>query len=335
MTKSAPQSAPDTPRTSATFRAAVSGMDCGSCAQTIESSLRGLQGVHTSSINFARGSAEVSYDPDQISPDALATRIKALGYGVTPEAARAGPANLVFDVQGMDCSECAQTVQAGVSSLAGVQQASVNFGTGTLRVTPAGTPGAVAVTTQAILAAVEQAGYHATERAGSLPTRDLPVAPWWRQRRVAEVVIASALWLAGFLAEHAGQPAAVYAVPFLASMFLAGYPVARAGLYALRARRADMNVLMTVAAIGAIAIGRWDEGASVLILFAIGLTLQNLTLERTRRAIQALVKLVPAEALVRRPEGDVRVAVAEVAVGDTVLVRPGDRIPVDGVSTLR
>ncbi|MEA2530200.1 MAG: Zn2+/Cd2+-exporting ATPase [Thermomicrobiales bacterium] len=230
----------------------------------------------------------------------------------------------VFDVSGMDCGDCARTIEAGVRRLPGVAAADVNFAAGTLTVTPVDSQ----LNRASILTTVAQAGYSAQPRDAQSATAS---PTWWRRRRVVETTIAAVLWLVGFAVEQAGVPRIASAVPFLLAMAVAGYPVARAAWFALRARRADMNLLMTIAATGAIAIGEWEEGSSVLILFAIGLTLQTLTVERTRRAIQALVRLAPVEANVRRNGEELRVPVAAVAVGETVVVRPGERVPVDGV----
>jgi len=310
-----------------TQRFDITGMDCGDCAMTIESSLAILPGVHRTSVSFVGGTADVTFDPSVVDPSALIDRITALGYGVRPPAGDPIVDKLwLFDVSGMDCADCAQTIESGVRRLPGVETASVSFTGGTLTVTPAGGR----LTQEAVLASVAKAGYRATPRVDPNATGSSTAVPWWRQRRLIEIALASLLWTIGFLAERAGAPRLVTAPAFVVAMVIAGYPVARAGWYAVKARRADMNVLMTVAAVGAIAIGRWDEGSSVLILFGIGLTLQNLTLDRTRRAIQALVKLVPAEAMVARHGEKVRIPVAQVAIGETVFVRPGERIPVDG-----
>lgn len=301
----------------------VTGMDCGDCAKTIEASLASMPGVQRATVNFARGTAEVVYDPTATERPVIADRVKALGYGVREAVTAAG---WLFDVAGMDCGDCAKTIEIGLRRLPGVASATVSFSAGTLAVVPADDR----LSPEAVTAAVGQAGYQATPPATAART-DPPAVRFWRSRRVIETALAAVLWLIGFGLERSGAPRFASALPFLAAMVLAGYPVARAGWYALKARRADMNLLMTIAAAGAVAIGRWDEGSSVLILFAIGLTLQTLTLERTRRAIQALVKLVPAEATVKRGDDEQRVPVAEVALGELVAVRPGERIPVDGV----
>jgi Cd2+/Zn2+-exporting ATPase len=304
----------------------VTGMDCGDCAKTIEASLQSMEGVRTARVNFARGTADVTYDAASTERSALVDRVHALGYEVE-ETAASPSTEWVFDVTGMDCGDCARTIEAGVQRLAGVASADINFGAGTLAVAPADDR----LTPAAVINAVEGAGYRATARDDAHSTGGDPAHRWWRNRRVVETAFAVLLWLLGFGLERAGAPRLASATAFLGAMIVAGYPVARAGWYALKVRRADMNLLMTIAAVGAVAIGRWDEGSSVLILFAIGMTLQTLTLERTRRAIQALVKLAPAEATVRRRGEEQRVPVADVAVGEHVLVRPGERIPVDGV----
>ena len=308
----------------ASCRLDITGMDCGDCAKTIEASLASMSGVSSARVNFASGSADVAFDPSRVQQPELERRVASLGYAVAAPAAASGAWQ--FDVEGMDCGDCAKTIESGVSRLAGVRSASINFAAATLAVTPADT----ALTQEAVIDAVRRAGYQARPKDAARATAELP---WWRRRRVLENALAALLWAIGFGIERAGAPRVVSAVPFLLAMAVAGYPVARAALFALRARRADMNVLMTIAAVGAIAIGRWDEGSSVLILFAIGLTLQTLTVDRTRRAIQALLRLAPAEATVRRATGEVTVPVAEVHVGETVIVRPGERVPVDGVIT--
>ncbi len=306
----------------------VTGMDCGDCAQTVAKSLRTLPGVSDADVNFMKGTAAVVYDPEVVTPDIMTRRITSLGYGVEtpPPVVTLVDGPWTFDVTGMDCGDCAKTVQAGVLKLPGVRAAAVNFGTGTLVVTP----DAATLTPDTVVRAVTQAGYSAVMRGGTAPIAAAPT-PWWRQRRVIEVAAAALLWIVGFTLEHLGLPRVASAVPYIAGMVLSGYPIARAGWFALKARRADMNLLMTIAAVGAVAIGQWDEGASVLILFSVGTMLQALTIERTRRALAGLLALTPQEATVIYDDHEHRVAVAQVGVGDLVRVRPGERLPVDGV----
>ncbi|MDP3062478.1 MAG: heavy metal translocating P-type ATPase, partial [Chloroflexota bacterium] len=118
---------------------------------------------------------------------------------------------------------------------------------------------------------------------------------------------------------------------FAIALLLGGYPSFRSAFYSLRRTFSfDMNVLMTVAVLGAVAIGAWEEAAVVAFLFSLGSTLESLTLERTRGAIRMLMGLAPREATVLRNGSSFPLPVEEVAVGDTILVRPGEKIPLDG-----
>ena len=110
----------------------------------------------------------------------------------------------------------------------------------------------------------------------------------------------------------------------------AGTQTARRAWRSLVARHLDINVLMMVAVAGAMALGEWAEGASVVFLFALAQVLEARAMERARGAIRALMDLAPATALVRRDGVDAVVGVDEVRVGDLVVVRPGEKIPLDG-----
>lgn len=117
----------------------------------------------------------------------------------------------------------------------------------------------------------------------------------------------------------------------LAAYFFGGWFTLREALGNLRKRRFEIDTLMLVAAAGAAALGEWAEGALLLFLFSLGHALEHYAMGRARRAIEALAKLAPEEALVRRGEGVETVPVAKLVVGDVVLVKPNERLPADGV----
>jgi Cd2+/Zn2+-exporting ATPase len=110
-----------------------------------------------------------------------------------------------------------------------------------------------------------------------------------------------------------------------------GWMAAMKAMRAVLARRLDMNVLMTIAVLGAIAIGQLDEAATVAFLFALAQLLETYSLDRARQAVRSLLAVVPPEATVRRDGQDSRVPAAEVALGETIVVRPGERVPLDGI----
>ncbi|HVL23158.1 MAG TPA: cation-translocating P-type ATPase [Thermomicrobiales bacterium] len=241
-------------------------------------------------------------------------------------ATRPATSDLVFDVTGMDCGDCARSIERVVGQLPGVDTARVSFGAGTLTVRPEG--GATDGLPRAVGSAVDRAGYAAVLRTDALAGRRQ--APWWTNRKLIPTAIAILLWLGAFALDHlAGQRSAAVAL-FLGAIVIGGYPIMRAALQALGARRVDMNVLMTVSVIGAALLGEWSEGALVVVLFTVGTTLQAITLERTRSALRSLLDLAPAEATVLHDGVEVTTSVAVLRAGDLVRVRPGERLPADG-----
>jgi Cd2+/Zn2+-exporting ATPase len=153
-------------------------------------------------------------------------------------------------------------------------------------------------------------------------------APDVRARFWLTVLSGGAL-TAGLAATAFARPLAA-ALLFVAGALVGGVYPARRAVTALRTRTVDINVLMVIAVAGALALGEWLEASSVVFLFALAQWLEARTLERARQAIRALVDLTPRDAIVKRNGGEQRVAVDAIAVGDVVIVRPGDKVPLDG-----
>ena len=212
-----------------------------------------------------------------------------------------------------------------VGQIPGVLFANVNFASGVmlLEYDTENDPRSRAVAT------VAGAG-HGVE---PLDAGDVVVAEpsWWVRHRAEIAVVASgALIVLGWLIGRTGAEVASVAAYGLA--IIAGGTITwRRAAVSLAARTLDMNVLMTIAVSGAAAIGEWGEGATVIFLFALGGVLESRAVARTRRSIRDLMSLAPQRARVRRGGVESEVAPAEVTVGETIVVRPGERVPLDGV----
>ncbi len=229
-----------------------------------------------------------------------------------------------FRVEGMDCAACAKTVEKTVVALDGVAAAQVSFGTASLLVEGAATD-------ETVMAAVERAGYRARPAS---QRRTEAAAPFWRRDTRALSTTASALLLLlAVVSALAGAPREVAEPLYLLSLVVGGWPIARAAVSALRTRALDMNVLMTLAAVGAVAIGAYAEGAWVLVLFAVGTALETFALDRSRRAVEALMELAPTEARIVTDGVERLVPVEDVTVGTQFVVRPGERVALDGTVT--
>jgi Cd2+/Zn2+-exporting ATPase len=225
----------------------------------------------------------------------------------------------VVRVEGMDCASCAATVEKRVSQLPGVQRAVVNFAAG--RLDAEHDPG---LAQEEIAKAVRDAGY------GVSKTEEAQRTPFWRTRRALSVFASALLFALGLALGLAGAPEVARVGAYLAAIVVGGLPIFRAALAGVRARHLDMNVLMSAATIGGAAIGEWAEAASVVMLFAAGNALQVYAIDRTRGAVRALAGLAPGEVLVQRDGAERLVGADEVAVGETLVVRPGERLAVDG-----
>jgi Cd2+/Zn2+-exporting ATPase len=116
----------------------------------------------------------------------------------------------------------------------------------------------------------------------------------------------------------------------LAAMLVAGYAIAISGVKALLHRRVSIDLLLTIAAVGATAIGHLEEGAAVVLLFSLAERLEDYASDRARHAIEELIELRPEVAVVRRGGVEVEVHVGEVMPGEVFVLRPGDRVPLDG-----
>ncbi len=242
-----------------------------------------------------------------------------------PEAPAEGDAALgalgrtVVRVEGMDCASCAATVEKRVAVLPGIRRATVNFAAG--RLDAEHDPG---FPLEEIERAVRDAGYAVAK------TEETERPPFWRTPRAVSVFASALLFALGLALGLLGAPEAARVGAYVAAIAVGGLPIFRAALAGIRARHLDMNVLMSAATIGGAALGEWAEAASVVVLFAAGNALQVYAIDRTRGAVRALVKLAPNEVLVRRDGSEIIVPADEVGVGETLVVRPGERLAVDG-----
>ena len=234
-----------------------------------------------------------------------------------------GEAAQRYKVEGMDCAACARTVEKAVAALDGATAARVSFGNALLVVEGP-------VPAERVGRAVAAAGYRA--RPASAPRAAGPRRPFWRSGPEAlSTTLAAATLAAATAASLAGAPRAVTTALYAAAMVTGGWFVARAALLALRRRSLDMNVLMALAAVGAVGIGALAEGAWVLVLFAVGTTLETYALDRSRRSVEGLMDLAPAQVRVLAGTAERLVDVEAVVPGTRFAVRPGERVGLDGV----
>ena len=336
-----------------TLRVPIQGMDCASCAARIERALSAVPGVESATVNFAAEEATISLAPGA-APD-LAAAVRDIGYRVRER-------EIELAIEGMHCASCVQKVERALAAQPGVLTATVNLAAETARVRIV--PGAVAAGDLA--GALENAGYGAREvgaagiaEAERAASRSAELASLRRRW-----LVAFALWLpfgifemAPHLLMLAGAPVHGWPVlpPWL-QLVLATPILAYSGRHffvgawkGLKHRSADMNTLVATGTGAAYAYSAFatlapevlrsagiephvyfEAAATIVTLILLGTWLEVRAKGRTGEAIRELLSLQPESARVRRDGSEVEVPVAEVKVGDVVVVRPGERVPVDG-----
>jgi P-type Cu+ transporter len=331
-------STPKTPSAAAAlaeWRFPVQGMSCASCVARVERSLANVPGVQDVSVNFATEQASVKARSD-VGMDALKAAVAKAGYSVAEQT-------LSLRIEGMTCASCVSRVEKALKQVPGVLSANVNLATETAEV---GVTGGAAML-PALKAAVAKAGYQAQDipAAGDTPASK-PAAAWWPVALAAVLSAPLALPMLGSLFGKewmlAGWLQWLLATPV---QFWLGARFYRAGWKALRAGTGNMDLLValgTSAAYGLSIYQLWRHGghgmahlyfeasAVVITLVLLGKWMEARAKYQTTAAIRALQALRPDTAHRRRGGKDEEVAVQDIQLGDLVVVRPGERIAVDG-----
>lgn len=293
----------------------IKGMDCPSCAATIEKSLQKTEGIHFAKVSYSTGKLAVGAERNEIY-DQIPKEVRKLGFEAEPVSQ---PTNLeTYKIEGMDCSSCAKTIEKHLSKNMNVTEVHVNFSTGNMNV-------GHSTTSKEIVKEVQRAGFDA-----ALQTKDLSERKEKPSFSFSATALSGTLLAFGFVGSFIALPSFWVTVFYALAILIGGWKPSRSAFYAIKSGSLDMNVLMASAAIGAAIIGEWFEGAMVVWLFALGNTLQNRSIERTRESIRSLMNLAPSEATVKEGGQLVQKAVEDVQIGDVIVVKPGEKVPLDG-----
>ncbi len=327
----------------------VTGMHCAGCAVNVEQGLQGLSGVARANVNYATGQATVLVEPRLVDPQALVAAVRATGYGVGTAAAE-------LSVEGMSCASCVSRVEDALRALPGVLKASVNLATQRASVEYVPT----LVGRADLKKAIESAGYKVIVEAsgeGQDSERVQREREYRRLRRevaagaalAALVFLGSMRHLLPWIPDILHSPWVLWALA-TPVQFLLGWRFYRGAWSAFRHRIADMNALIAVgttaaylySAVATVAprvferagLGAevyFDTSAAIIVLILFGRLLEARARGRTSEAIRRLIDLQPPRARVIRAGEERDVPVEDVVAGDIVVVRPGEKVPVDGV----
>ena len=325
----------------------VDGMTCAACATRIEKGLNRIEGVSEANVNLASEQAKVVYDPAQTNMETIVAKIEQLGY-------KAEQKKIELDIGGMTCAACATRIEKGLNKVAGVTRATVNLATETAQIEGFG------IDEGALIARVQKLGYQAAPRAEQDQSEESPVSRAAHHLKwmfiISAILSTPLLWS---MVSHFSWTSWIYLPDFLMNpwvqmaiatpvQFIIGWRFYRGAYKTLRNGSANMDVLVALGTTAAYAYSvylawQWHIGAihhpemyfetsAILItLILLGKWFEASAKGKTSQAIKALMGLRAKQATVVRDGMEIEVPVEHVIVGDLVRVRPGEKIPVDGI----
>lgn len=329
----------------------IEGMTCASCVGRVEKALKDLPGVTRVSVNLATERADIEHD-SSLERHKLIETIENAGYDVPEQTYE-------LDIEGMTCASCVGRAEKALRAVPGVSEASVNLATERATIK-------ARASVESLIEAVENAGYDAKERQGSAPSQDMTEKREEEARGLKrELIIAAALALPVFVLEMGSHMIpgvhelimntigmrTSWIIQFVLTTLVLvgpGRTFYIKGFPALFKGAPDMNSLValgTAAAYGFSVVATffsqllpegtvnvYYEAAAVIVgLILLGRYLEARAKGRTSEAIQRLIKLQPKTATVLRDGTEVEVEIADLRLGDLIVVKPGSRVPVDGL----
>lgn len=334
----------------------IEGMTCASCAQTIEKATKKLSGVEESNVNLATEKMNIKFDENVVSLNDIQEAVEKAGY-----KANIGTERKIFTIKGMTCASCVQTIEKATRKLEGVITSNVNLATEKMNIEY--DPSIVSVAD--IMKAVETVGYEAHEDIGDTindnsETKHKEEKALWNRFWISSIFAIPLLYIA--MGHLVGAPLPDFINPvinpemFALTQLLLVLPITivnskiyRVGFKTLFSGHPNMDALIAIGTSAALLYGiyatimiflgdtsfandlYYETAGVILTLITLGKYLETKTKGKTSEAIKKLMGLAPKTARVIRNGQETEISIDEVAVDDIVIVRPGEKMPVDGV----
>ncbi|MFP3919109.1 heavy metal translocating P-type ATPase [Lysinibacillus telephonicus] len=324
----------------------ITGMTCAACANRIEKGLNKIDGVEEANVNLALEKSVIKYNPEKVSQQEFEKKIEALGYGVVKDKKE-------FAITGMTCAACANRIEKGLNKMEGVTLANVNLALehATVEYYPS------QVSVADIVGRVEKLGYLAHLKENEQDTVDFREKAIQKQKQKFIISAILSLPLLWTMVGHFSFTSFIYVPAILMNpwvqmilatpvQFIIGWQFYVGAFKALRNQSANMDVLVVIGTSAAyfysvfqtILSGEhhhaqlyFETSAVLITLILLGKLFEAKAKGRSSEAIKKLVGLQAKTALVVRGGIEKEVPLEEVIIGDTILVKPGEKIPVDGV----
>ena len=287
------------------------------CLNRLEASLQNQKGILRAHLERDKSPVDLClhYDPNLLSLEQVRRMAERAGAGIANRYH-----HLSTPIEGMDCSDCVTVIEHSLGRMDGVLAVNVNYAAASLRVEY----DKQKIDRPAIEKRVRSLGY------------EIPVEgfrSWYKENReIVFSLTAGLLVLIGWLGEtFFGLPVLAATALYITAYIFGGWDISQHAWHAIKEKHFDTDLLMVMAALGAAFLGEFAEGALLLFLFSLGHALEERALDRARAAVRALADLAPKIALVRRDGKEQELPVESLRLEDVVIVRPGVRIPMDGI----
>ncbi|MFX3625000.1 MAG: heavy metal translocating P-type ATPase [Ectobacillus sp.] len=313
----------------------LEGLDCANCAMKIEDGVKDLEGVSACSVNFVTKTLTVQ--TAQGAEEKVAEETKALVKKLEPHVevrekiAKARTSHKqVLLLEGLDCANCAAKIEAQTAALPGVASCTLDFVSKKLIIEAADSNEILTITEQAtqIVKRLEpdvEVVKQENMAKGEKQTEDAMAQMWPEVARLASGAVLTAI--AVFVPLTFPFELVLFVIAYI---LIGGEIVARAVKNIIRGQVFDENFLMTIATLGAFAIGEYPEAVAVMLFYKIGEFFQSLAVNRSRKSISALMDIRPDYANLRIGTEAKQVSPEDVQVGDIIIVKPGEKVPLDG-----
>nr|WP_312579725.1 heavy metal translocating P-type ATPase [Sedimentibacter sp.] len=336
----------------------VSGLDCPDCAKDVQKAVSSMPGVQSAEVNFGAQKLKVVHNNNEASIEEISKALSKNGHPATVLSENKGSNKTsspqiitsTLKVSELCCPDSAKDVKKAVSSMPGVQSTEVNFNAQKLKVVYNSNETSL----EQISNILSKIGHPVTsvktenvENAKAVPSENVEapseyaknakvapsITPWWKETKNVLLAISAVITVLTLIAEwtHIGLPETWAKVLYGAAVIIGGIFPAKKGLSSLKHGRLTINTLLVVGAIGAIYLGLWEEASLLVVIFSLGEVLESYAVDKARGSIQALISLAPQEATVLRNGKELRVPIEQVNIDEIVLVKPGEKVSVDGV----
>ncbi len=332
----------------------IEGMTCASCAKAVERATKKLQGINESNVNIATEKLSISFDEALVSVEDIQAAVEKAGYKAIGDAV-----NKTMKIEGMTCASCAKAVERATRKLDGVTEANVNYATEKLSINYE--PSMVKVID--IKKAIERAGYKAIEEETTVDAdkekKEKEIKLLWKKFIISAIFAVPLLYIS--MGHMIGFPLPDFINPMMnpvafaliqliltIPVVIAGNRYYTVGFKALIRRSPNMDSLIAMGTSAAVLYGifatvkiiggdtsyamdlYFESAAVIITLITLGKYLESVSRGKTSEAIKKLMGLAPKTAIVIRNGKEMEITIEEVEVGDVIVVKPGEKMPVDG-----